>query len=172
MKEYNSVLGIFETFLKKLFSLWSVLLAVVLVSLSVNSLGNTWSSARALDLDETKSISRIDKRIQRMGLARTGQEIVSKASWYGHDFHGRTTANMEIYNKDLLSVAHKTLPINTYILVTNLENNRQLILRVNDRGPYVDGRDLDLSEGAAKQIGSHNKGVIPVKYEILTKIVS
>jgi rare lipoprotein A (peptidoglycan hydrolase) len=172
MNEYNSVLGIFKAFLKKLFNVWSFVLAILIVSLSINSIGTPSSSAEDLDPEIQRYLDEIDEKIERMGLEKTGKIFKSRASWYGADFHGRTTANMEIYNKDLLSVAHKSLPINTYILVTNLENKKQLILRVNDRGPYVEGRDLDLSEGAAKQIGSYHKGVIPVNYEILNKTLS
>ncbi len=67
----------------------------------------------------------------------------------------------------MLCAAHKTLPLDTYLLVTNLENKEQVIVRVNDRGPFIEGRDLDLSEAAARVIGSYHRGVVPVEYEIL-----
>jgi rare lipoprotein A len=115
------------------------------------------------------NLSKIEKKLMNMGLKRTNRIIDSKASWYGEYFHGRTTANMEIYNKDLITAAHKTLPLNSYVLITNKLNNRKLIVRINDRGPYVDGRDIDLSEAASKILGSHSKGVVPITYEILAK---
>lgn len=114
-------------------------------------------------------LSELEKKLDRMGLKRTHKTFNSKASWYGGYFHGRTTANMEIFNKNLISAAHKTLPLNSYVLVTNKLNDRQLIVRINDRGPYIKGRDIDLSEAAAKVLGSHKKGVVPIKYEILAK---
>ena len=114
-------------------------------------------------------LSDVEKKLLRMGLRKTNRVYHSKASWYGEYFHGRTTANMEIFNKNLITAAHKTLPINTYVLITNKLNNRKLIVRINDRGPYVEGRDIDLSEAAAKVLGSHSKGVVPISYEILAK---
>jgi len=123
---------------------------------------------QAVFLKQSK-LSKIDKKILRMGLKKTNQIFDSKASWYGEYFHGRTTANMEIYNKDQITAAHKTLAINTYVLITNKLNNKKLIVRINDRGPYVEGRDIDLSEAAAKILGSHKKGVVPISYQILQK---
>ena len=115
------------------------------------------------------SLSPVRKKMLRMGLKRTHNVRYSRASWYGGYFHGRTTANMEIFDKNLLTAAHKTLPLGTYLLVTNLENKREIIVRVNDRGPYVRGRDIDLSENAAKLLGSHNKGIALIRYELLTE---
>jgi rare lipoprotein A (peptidoglycan hydrolase) len=111
----------------------------------------------------------IEKKLHRMGLKKTTRVFHSKASWYGEYFHGRTTANMEIFDKNLITAAHKTLPLNTYVLITNKLNNRQLIVRINDRGPYIEGRDIDLSEAAAKVLGSHKKGVVPITYQVLAK---
>ncbi len=96
------------------------------------------------------------------GYAETGY-----ASWYGEDFHGRKTANGEIYNMYALTAAHKTLPLGTRIRVTNLENGRNVILTVNDRGPFVSGRLLDLSYGAARQLGSVDRGVTKVRIEAI-----
>ena len=74
------------------------------------------------------------------------------SSFYAEDFHGKLTANGEVYDMYGLTAAHKTLPLNTIVRVTNLENNKSLILRINDRGPYVKGRILDCSYGAAKKL--------------------
>ena len=80
------------------------------------------------------------------------------ASWYGHPFHGQRTANGEIYDMNALTVAHKTLPMPSYVRVTNLENGRSLILKVNDRGPFVHGRIVDVSHRAAQLLGFAEKG--------------
>lgn len=89
------------------------------------------------------------------------------ASWYGPGFHGRKTANGEIYDQYAISAAHKSLPIPCYIHVTNLENGRTLVVRVNDRGPYVDGRLLDLSYGAAARLGVVENGVVRIKIDLI-----
>ncbi len=90
------------------------------------------------------------------------------ASWYGKEFKGKPTASGEIYNPNKLTAAHKTLPLGTKILVKNPENGRKIIVRINDRGPYVKGRDLDLSEKAAKLLGIKKKGVAKVKVKIIS----
>lgn len=87
-----------------------------------------------------------------------------KASYYAT---GTTTANGEAYNPDGITAAHKTLPFNTRVRVTNLANSSSVIVRINDRGPFVSGRCLDLSRGAFKSIASLNAGVLSVKYEVL-----
>jgi len=89
------------------------------------------------------------------------------ASWYGPKFHGKQTANTEKYNQMALTAAHKTLPFGTMLRVTNPQNGKQVIVRINDRGPYIKGRDLDLSKGAALQLGMIEKGVIKVEIEKL-----
>ena len=85
-----------------------------------------------------------------------------KASWYGKEFHGRKTANGETYNMYAVSAAHKTLPFNTWVRVHNLENGRRLDVRINDRGPFVRGRIIDLSYGAAKKLGIVGPGTADV----------
>jgi len=84
------------------------------------------------------------------------------ASWYGEDFHGRQTSNGETYDMYGISAAHKTLPLGTYVRVVNLDNNRSLDVRINDRGPFVRGRIIDLSYGAAKELGVVGPGTAPV----------
>ncbi len=85
------------------------------------------------------------------------------ASWYGKKFHGRKTSSGEIYNMYAVSAAHKTLPLGTYVRVHNLNNNKKLDVRINDRGPFVSGRIIDLSYMAAKKIGMAEAGTAPVK---------
>lgn len=96
-----------------------------------------------------------------------GYEEEGYASWYGQKFHGHTTANGETFDMFALTAAHKTLPLPSFVKVTNLENNKSATVRVNDRGPFHDDRILDLSYGAAKKLGFHSKGVTKVKVEII-----
>ena len=86
-----------------------------------------------------------------------------KASWYGTKFHGRPTSSGETYNMYALSAAHKTLPIPVYVHVKNLDNGRSMIVRVNDRGPFVEGRIIDLSYAAAKKLGVDGPGTANVE---------
>jgi rare lipoprotein A len=94
---------------------------------------------------------------------------VGEASWYGPDFHGKTTANGERYNMLLMTAAHQSLPFNTLVRVTNLENGRTAVVRINDRGPFLKGRILDLSYTAARALGANSPGVIRVKIEVVGK---
>jgi rare lipoprotein A len=87
------------------------------------------------------------------------------ASWYGADFHGRRTANGERYNMYAMTAAHKTLPLGTQIVVINQQTGRRIRVRVNDRGPFVAGRIVDLSLAAARALGSAEAGVVPVTLE-------
>ncbi|MGQ9499196.1 MAG: septal ring lytic transglycosylase RlpA family protein [Dissulfurimicrobium sp.] len=89
------------------------------------------------------------------------------ASWYGPDFHGKPTACGETYNMYDISAAHKILPINTYVRVTNLSNGKEVIVRINDRGPFVKDRIIDLSYGAAKELGIVGPGTTRVRVEAL-----
>lgn len=85
------------------------------------------------------------------------------ASWYGGRFHGRRTANGEIYDLFKFTAASRTLPLDTYVLVINEENGKVITVRINDRGPYVDGRIIDLSQAAAFKLGMMEKGLAWVK---------
>lgn len=87
------------------------------------------------------------------------------ASWYGRDFHGRRTANGEVFDMDAISAAHPTLPIPSYARVTNLANRRSIIVRVNDRGPFKDNRIIDLSYRTAELLGFHKNGLARVRVE-------
>ena len=93
------------------------------------------------------------------------------ASWYGHETYrkkgGHMTANGEAFDPEGLNAAHKYLPLPTFVWVTNLENNRRIALRVNDRGPFVKGRIIDLSAGAAKKLGYYKKGTARVLVETI-----
>ena len=89
------------------------------------------------------------------------------SSYYGKAFHGKLTANGEIFDMYGVTAAHKTMPLNTVARVTNLANNKSLILRINDRGPYVAGRMLDCSYGAAKKLDFLSTGTTEVKIEVI-----
>lgn len=89
------------------------------------------------------------------------------ASWYGQDFHGKATANGECYNMYAFTAAHKTLPLPTLVRVTNLENNKSVVVKVNDRGPFVRGRTIDLSYAAAQSLGMVGNGTAPVLVEAI-----
>ncbi len=91
-----------------------------------------------------------------------------EASWYGQPHHGRRTASGEIYDMHQLTAAHRTLPLGTRVLVTNLRNGRSVEVRVNDRGPHVAGRIIDLSYAAAQELGAGDGGTIPVRVRVLS----
>ncbi|MBB5073056.1 rare lipoprotein A [Bartonella callosciuri] len=94
---------------------------------------------------------------------------VGEASWYGSDFHGRLTANGEVYDMQLLTAAHPTMPLPSYARVTNLKNGSSIIVRVNDRGPFMKDRIIDLSKQAAEILGYVNAGVANVKVEYISE---
>ncbi len=96
-----------------------------------------------------------------------GDSITGIASWYGGKFIGRKTADGEIFTSQSLTAANKTLPFNTRVLVTNLNNNKSVIVRINDRGPYVGDRIIDLSYAAARAIDMIGTGTAPVRLEIV-----
>lgn len=100
---------------------------------------------------------------ERVGPLQTGY-----ASWYGKPHHGRRTASGEIYDMNQLTAAHPSLSMGTRLLVTNLKNGRSVNVRVNDRGPTVHSRILDLSYAAAKELGAVGDGVIPVRIRVLS----
>ncbi len=99
--------------------------------------------------------------------AYVGYQETGIASWYGSDFHGRPTASGEIYNMYAMTAAHKTLPLGTYVKVTNLENGRSVIVKINDRGPFVKGRIIDLTYAAAKKLGMAKKGIARVRITVV-----
>ncbi|QXK91935.1 septal ring lytic transglycosylase RlpA family protein [Neoehrlichia mikurensis] len=97
-------------------------------------------------------------------------EEVGIASWYGAESHNKTTANGDKFNRFLLTAAHKTLPLPSFVEVTNLENGKKVIVKVNDRGPFVSNRIIDLSEKAAIVLGFRDKGIAKVKITYLKKM--
>jgi len=92
---------------------------------------------------------------------------VGLASWYGEDYHGRRTANGEIYDMNAMTSAHRTLPFNTRVRVTNLENGKRSEFRINDRGPFIPGRIIDLSKSGAREVGILGPGIARVAVEVI-----
>ena len=101
------------------------------------------------------------------GVAVEAASFLAVASWYGPGFHGRTTANGEVYNQWGLTTAHKSLPFGTRVRVTNPRTGASVIVRVNDRGPFIGPRSFDLSRGAADRVGLTGSGVATLQFEIL-----
>lgn len=93
------------------------------------------------------------------------QDVVGEASYYAHKFHGRKTANGERFNMHAMTAAHRSLPFGTVLLVTNLSNDKSIVVRINDRGPFSKKRILDLSYGAAKELGFVHNGVTKVRIQ-------
>jgi rare lipoprotein A len=117
-------------------------------------------------LKEEKSFpeAKIETKIEKM---ETKEVQYGIASWYGEEFHGRSTSSGEVYDMHQLTCAHNTLPLGTIVMVTNLQNGRSLELKVNDRGPFVKERILDVSYAASKMLGIWEKGTALVKVEVL-----
>ncbi|CAA6822502.1 MAG: Rare lipoprotein A precursor [uncultured Sulfurovum sp.] len=98
--------------------------------------------------------------------SQRSNQLLGNGSWYGKKYHGRQTASGEPYNMYAYTAAHKTLAFGTMVKVTNLKNNRSVIVRINDRGPFVGGRIIDLSYMAAKELDYINDGVAKLKLEL------
>tara|TARA_B110000014_G_scaffold58804_1_gene39705 strand:+ start:211 stop:681 length:471 start_codon:yes stop_codon:yes gene_type:complete len=113
---------------------------------------------------ETKKQS---KGNSRSNFNTNKKKYTGVSSWYGPQFHGNLTANGEVYDMYGITAAHKEFPLNTVARVTNLDNDKSIILRINDRGPYVDGRILDCSYGAALKLEFADQGTANVKIEII-----
>lgn len=96
-----------------------------------------------------------------------GETATGIASWYGPGFHGKKTSNGETYNQNAFTAAHKTLPMNTILSVTNLDNGRKTTVRINDRGPFAENRIIDLSKAAATRLDMITSGTAPVKLEVI-----
>lgn len=130
----------------------------------------TWSEQLRQALGATP-LDAGDIQIMLQGLQHSEQQLDGLASWYGPYFHGRLTANGETFDQNTLTAAHKSLPFDTLLQVRNLKNNQTVVVRINDRGPYIGKRSLDLSKAAARCLGSEQTGVIPYEAVILEQPV-
>ena len=133
---------------------------LVAASAGLMNLGD--SSAYESGVDKVTVSKDVNPNFESLNLTNLG---TMTASWYGPKFHGRLTANGEIYNQLALTAASKTMPFGTFLKVTNLRNGKSAVIRINDRGPYIEGRDLDLSKGTAITLGMIKRGVIKIKVE-------
>ena len=143
----------------------------------VSSEDNDTKEARSIAEKVKRKAERSEKAEGRQDLVKDkvtvkqddkGQPIVEQvgeASFYGSGFHGKKTATGEKFDQNDRTAAHPTLPLGTKATVTNLDNGNSVDVKINDRGPYVKGRDIDLSKGAAKELGMTKDGVAPVKIE-------
>ena len=98
---------------------------------------------------------------------RVGAEDTGLASWYGHPYHGRRTASGEVYDMNEMTAAHRTWPLGSSVIVTNVDSGQAAEVRLNDRGPFIEGRIIDLSYAAASVLGAVGPGVIPVKVRLV-----
>ena len=133
---------------------WLLLLSVIGIVLLLSLMSGEWSVRTAYS-----ALLRWTSSAAQKG----------KASWYGPGFHGNRTSNGEIYNQHALTAAHPTLPEGTKVRVTNLENGKSVQVRINDRGPYIKGRIIDLSRGAAKKVDLLKDGTARIKLEVISK---
>lgn len=150
-------------------------LLVLLVQLIGCTPGSSYTSVQgnvALDgqhiQDEKNRASSPDalKTSAEQDLGRLFLVTEGEASYYADRFHGRLTANGERFDMHEMTAAHKTLPFGSLVRVTNLDNGKEVVVRINDRGPFIKGRAIDLSLGAAKEIGMIRKGVTNVRMEV------
>lgn len=109
----------------------------------------------------------VARPVARLAVGRVRLQITGIASWYGPGFHGNASASGERYNQNAMTAAHRNLPFGTKVQVTNLNNGRSVVVRINDRGPYVGGRVIDLSAAAARILGVMQTGTAPVRLEVL-----
>ncbi|MGC9326394.1 MAG: septal ring lytic transglycosylase RlpA family protein [Candidatus Hinthialibacter sp.] len=115
---------------------------------------------------EPENVECVDQQLQPKTDAERLIEI-GQASWYGRQFHGKPTASGEKYSMYAMTAAHPTLPFDTKVKITNLDNGRTAYVRINDRGPYVKGRIIDVSRAAARKLGFELKGIAQVRIETL-----
>ena len=150
----------------------NLLASLILVHILINL--NACTSSPRYAGSSTPKFSKSIKGKKISGFKSSGNGKVNHrkvmkgiSSFYAEDFHGKLTANGEVYDMYGVTAAHKTLPLNTVCRVTNLSNNKSLILRINDRGPYIAGRILDCSYGAAKKLDFIKQGTTDVKIEVI-----
>jgi rare lipoprotein A len=147
---------------------------VLLAGCSSKSIYTTAPTSSTQGINNSANMHRATMRPYTIGsktyyptMVSIGETFSGVASWYGKDFHGRKTSNGEIYNMYDLTAAHKTLPMNTMVRVTHLENDKSVVVRINDRGPFVKSRIIDLSYTAAKRIDMIKRGTAPVRLEVI-----
>lgn len=148
--------------MRKIKILFSVLLLTTLSILTLVSGRNEVTDIDEFFLNTKSGLSMQFRNDIKINIADMGN---MNASWYGPRFHGRLTANGEIYDQMAYTAAHKSLPFGTMLRLTNEKNNKSVVVRINDRGPYIPGRQIDLSKQVAMDLGTYNKGVVKLKVE-------
>ena len=145
----------------------NIYIAVTFIILGVLffSLKDSFAGSATDEFDENEiTVLANEKRTFDVDLINKGKMV---ASWYGPKFHGNLTANGEVYDQMAMTAAHKTLLFGTILKLTNQKNGKIVLVRINDRGPFIQGRQLDLSKSAAAALGMIHKGVVKVKVEEL-----
>jgi peptidoglycan lytic transglycosylase len=125
------------------------------------------AAKRSTDVPETRPPAATSSKRSKPAPAPAGYSEEGNASWYGEPFHGRRASNGEIYDMYKMTAAHRTLPFETMVRVTSMNNGKSTVVRITDRGPFVDNRIIDLSFGAAREIELVGPGVGPVRIEVL-----
>jgi len=115
----------------------------------------------------SKRHARASKTPAPVRKVHVGETEEGIASWYGYPYHGRKTANGEIYDQNGLTAAHRDLPFGVWVEVRNKKNSKKVEVRINDRGPFVGGRIIDLSRGAAQQLEMIGPGIVPVRIKVI-----
>ncbi len=141
-----------------------VLGAILIISAGFIGFNESFATANVEKIEYANEIivNASDIKTQQINLIKKGEFV---ASWYGPKFHGKRTANGEIYDQMAMTVAHKSWKFGTMLKITNPKNGKSAIVRINDRGPYIKGRDIDLSKAAAIALGTLDKGVVKVVVE-------
>jgi rare lipoprotein A len=153
--------------------MWRIFLLVILFLITSCGPSHYVVRDQRMPPSEKKEVMEEEKSFQEAKLEKQIEKRETKevqygiASWYGEEFHGRSTSSGEVYDMHQLTCAHNTLPLGTIVMVTNLGNGRSLELKVNDRGPFVKERILDVSYAASKILGIWEKGTALVKVEVL-----
>ena len=148
-------------------SLTKALITLVMVSL----VGFTYMSENKKNnesIENSTTVNNEEVSIMNTSLVNYVDKGMMRASWYGPKFHGKRTANGERFDQMALTAAHKKLKFGTLLRITNPNNDKSVIVRINDRGPYIPGRQLDLSKAAAQRLGMIKKGVVKLEVEEIT----
>lgn len=152
----------FEVLLRSLAKIFFTLVLIALVGFTLVVNDETINESTAAEISSPSTEETIVADRSLVDFVDMG---TMKASWYGPGFHGKKTANGEVYDQMSFTAAHKSLKFGTLLKITNPKNNKSVIVRINDRGPYIHGRDLDLSKAAALELGFVKKGVTRIKVE-------
>ncbi|NPB06095.1 MAG: septal ring lytic transglycosylase RlpA family protein [Aquificae bacterium] len=138
--------------------MWLLLILISLVLAKGQLKPDPLPTVKSFELYAHES-ARFEELVKGIKVKKGCRVEVGKASWYGPKFHGRKTANGEVFDLRKFTAASRTLPLGSYVLVVNLENGRRVVVRINDRGPFVGGRIIDLSQASADKLGMIKKGV-------------